>query len=319
MRESYEVLDGHAGGNPTRLVVGGVPALSGSTVAEQARDFAGRFDHVRTAMVLEPRGGNLTSSAVLVPPNDPAADFGLFFMEAHGYLPMCGSDTIATTTMLIETGRHPATGPRTTIRFETPAGIVTATAATEGDQVESVTFQNAPARVEALDEAFDSPRIGAFTADIAYGGNHYAIVDAAALDLDISGGQNQRAIETALAVLSAVVPRYEQVDHVLFHCADPALGDADRIMVVIPPGIIDRSPCGTGTTARTAALVARGALGADGILTHQSVTGERFTGAVVATDGAETIIAITGRGHLIGEGTIHIDSRDRLGHGFRVD
>lgn len=328
-RHAFEIIDAHAGGNPTRLIVGGLPQLHGTSMAEVCADFAQRFDWLRTCMVLEPRGGNLTSAVVIVPPTDPRADIGLFFMEAHGFLEMCGSDTISTVTSLLETGRLRSDGDHATVHLDTPAGLIEATADLSAGRVTSVTFTNAPAYVTALDVEVGLGDLGKTEVDVAYGGNHYAIIDADRLGLDIVGVNNRRAIDTAMLALDSVNAELQRrlesppvVDHVLFHASAGIHDDADRLMVVIPPGIIDRSPCGTGTTARVATLVERGAMSVGDQLAHRSITHETFSGQVVSIDldgsRPRTTVAITGSAYITGSGQIHVDGRDPLHAGFHL-
>lgn len=330
-RHTLRVIDAHGGGNPTRIIVGGVPRLPGATVAQQAAHFAEHWDHLRTAVTLEPRGGALTSSAVLVPPCDPIADLGVFFMEPFGYPAMCGSDTISLVTALIETGQVPVRGDSATVRLDTPAGLVTAEAAFTADGVDSVTFTNVPGYLALADVTIAVMGIGDLVVDVAYGGNFYVLVPAAALGLDLRSDPPTEVGAVARLVLEAAREQLEvqhpvnagldQITHVMVVDAGPEGLDA-RVQVVVPPDVLDRSPCGTGTTARVSALVAKGAIGIGAGVTHTSLTGEQFRGRAVqevalgAYRGTE--VAITGRGYVIGDGNIHIDERDPLAHGFSV-
>ncbi len=367
-RHEFTVIDSHTGGNPTRLVLTGVPTLPGDSVAAKAQYFKAHHDWIRTAMVLEPRGGNLTSSAVLVPPSHSDADIGIFFMEPMGYVSMCGSDTIGLVTMLIDSGTLPSSGGQTVVRIDTPAGLVEATARMNDGLVEDVTFVNVPAFVAALDVELDVEGHGRVTVDVAYGGNVYVIVDARRFGLDLVAERTAPAVDIARRVLAGCRrhwasepgcrrhwasepgsrhrgaglpatlgvgaglpatsgghpddPAIRGITHVQFASA-PVGEDADaRIMVVIEPGIVDRSPCGTGTTAKIATLSERGLLGLGDPYTHESVTGQTFTGRLVGQTvmggrGRHTV-AITGRAFVTAEATMIVDSRDPLGHGFLV-
>lgn len=332
-RHTFTVIDSHTGGNPTRLVISGIPELLGNSVMAKMLYFRANHDWIRTALVLEPRGGNLTSCAVLVPPSHADADIGIFFMEPMGYLPMCGSDTIGLVTMLIESGSIPSTDPRTAVRIDTPAGLIEAVARTDGGLVEDVTFVNVPAFVAGLDIPLDVGRFGQVLVDVAYGGNFYVIVDARQFGLELTAEYTAPAIEVARQVLAAARESVDVVHpedssirgitHVQFYTS-PHGDDADaRIMVVIEPGIVDRSPCGTGTTAKVATLMQRGLLGLGDSFTHESVTGQTFTGRPVALtlvgDEAGYSVAITGRAFITAEATMIVDSRDPLGHGFLVN
>ena len=331
-RHVLRVIDAHAGGNPTRIIVGGVPRLDGSTVAAQQVDFARRWDHLRTAVTLEPRGGALTSSAVLVPPADPKADVGVFFMEPFGYPAMCGSDTISLVTALIETGQIATNGESATVRLETPAGLVMADARMTFSGVESVTFTNVPGFL-ALDEvAVHTAERGELVVDVAYGGNFYVLVPARSLNLDLAadvpslvGARAKGVLEAAreqLVVQHPTIPALNEITHVMVYDEQSDASRDARVQVVVPPDVLDRSPCGTGTTARVAALVAQGRLQIGGSVRHTSLTGQTFTGRAlreVAMDSTlGTEVAITGSGHLIGDGNIYVDDRDPLTYGFSV-
>lgn len=329
-RHVLRVIDAHGGGNPTRIITGGVPRLAGNTVAAQQDDFEQRFDYLRTAVTLEPRGGALTSSAVLVPPADPLADLGAFFMEPFGYPAMCGSDTISLVTALIETGQIPVSNPTTTVRIETPAGLVTAEAQVSGQGVDSVTFTNVPGFLALADVVVHVPDHGELIVDVAYGGNFYVLVPARALGLDLAAdpptavsrpaGFLLAAAQEQLVVQHPENPSLKHITHVMV--VDEANVPNARVQVVVPPDVLDRSPCGTGTTARVAALVAKGVLDIGGSITHTSLTGQQFAGRalerVQVGPQAGARVAITGSGHIIGDGNIYVDERDPLAHGYGV-
>jgi proline racemase len=325
-RITLDVLDAHSGGNPTRVLIGGIPKLAANNVANAQAEFRERFDHIRTALVLEPRGGALTSAAVLVEPGDKRADIGLFYMEAHGYLDMCGSDTIAAVTALLEAGVVPMFEPLTELVIETPAGLVEVTASVRGARVKSVTFTNVPARSIALDQKIPLSGGSHVAADIAWGGNHFALVDAANLgimdvrvDLPALKGTG---VELLRALSKSEDVALRRVDHVLFYNQHRVSEMACPIVVIVTPGVIDRSPCGTGTTARIASLVARGHMSLGDVLIHEGPLGERFAGTVHRVDhmggNLQTTVKISGRGFLTGTGQVHIYGDDPLGSGFSI-
>ena len=173
----FKVVDLHAGGAPTRLVLSGIPPLDGATAMDKMQYFATHHDWIRRSLVMEPRGGGLTSAVVLTAPSRPDADVGAFFMEAHGYLPMCGSDTISTVTALVETGQIAISGPETPVRLDTPAGLITATAHVVDGRVSSVTFVGAPAFCALSGVHVEVPGFGSVLVDVAYGGNFSVIAD----------------------------------------------------------------------------------------------------------------------------------------------
>lgn len=328
----FKVVDSHAGGAPSRLVLAGLPPLRGATVMEKMQNFRQQHDWIRRSLTLEPRGGNNTSAVVLTEPSHPDADVAVFFMEAHGYLAMCGSDTIATTTALLETGQLPITGDRTVVRLETPAGLIEATAHVRDGHVESVTFVGAPAFCAVSQGTVQVPGFGDVVVDIAYGGNYYAIAEADQFGLELTADRTGPAVDVALELLDAVnkqfaiehpeIPEVRGVTHAQFfhRSADPQA--ATRMMVIMNVGTVDRSPCGTGTTAKVATLYAQGALGLQQPFVHQSVTGARFTGRPVqdATvgGGPAVRVAITGSAFVIADTSIYVDRRDVLAEGFHL-
>lgn len=322
----FKVIDLHTGGAPTRVVLSGIPPLPGRTVMEKMNRFAAEYDWIRQTLTLEPRGGKLTSAVVLVPPGDASAHVGAFFMEPHGYLPMCGSDTIATVTALLETGQL-TTEPE--IRLDTPAGLIRARPEVSDGKVRAVTFRSAPAYAHRLDAKVDVEGYGPVVLDIGYGGNFYAITSADQLGLDLRNDTTTDAVRAAQKIRAAVnaaidvahptISEIRGVTHVQL-CADAADGTSARVMVIVPPGLVDRSPCGTGTTAKVATLVAKGVLQPGQAFTHHSVTGATFTGrAVQATEVGPYPghhVEITGQSFLIADATLYVDKRDPLARGF---
>ncbi len=327
----FAVLDVHAGGAPSRIVRSGLPRIPGATMMDRMQGFAARHDWIRKALVLEPRGKEMTSVVVLTEPVHPDAHVGAFFMEAHGYLPMCGSDTIATATALIETGQVPATGPETVVRIDTPAGLIEATAHLDPDgRVASVTFVNAPGFCAVSQEPLEVPGLGRVVVDVAYGGNFYVIADASRLGLAfdplrtrplVTAAHSLReAANAALPVRHPTIPEIAGITHVQLFWPPEREGGPTRIVVVIPTGGVDRSPCGTGTTAKVATLFARGELELGQAFTHESLTGARFTGRplepTLVGDTPACRVSITGTASVVADATIFVDRRDALAEGF---
>lgn len=327
----FRVLDVHAGGAPSRIVQSGVPHVEGPSMMAKMQAFAAEHDWIRKALVLEPRGKEMTSAVVLTEPVHPDAHVGAFFMEAHGYLPMCGSDTIATVTALVETGEIPATGPETIVRIDTPAGLIEGTAHVEpSGRVSAVTFVNAPGFCAVNQQPVDVPGIGEVTVDVSYGGNFYVITDARKLGLEFDPTRTRPLVAAAHAVREAtnatfdsVHPTFPQINgvtHVQLFFPPERAGDPTLIVVVMPTGGVDRSPCGTGTTAKVATLFARGELGIGESFTHQSLTGARFIGRPLeATSVGSTPacrVSITGTAYLVAESTIFVDRSDVMAEGF---
>lgn len=327
----FKVLDVHAGGAPTRIVYSGLPRIGGVTMMDRMQGFAAAHDWIRGTLLLEPRGKEMTSVVVLTDPVHPDAHAGAFFMEAHGYLPMCGSDTIATTTALVETGQVAVTGADTVVRIDTPAGLIEATAHVEPDgRVASVTFVNAPGFCAVSREKVDVPGFGPVLVDVAYGGNFYVIADATQLGLAFDPHGTRPLVEAAAALRKAAnaafdirhptIPEIRGITHVQWFWPPQRPADPTPIVVVIPTGGVDRSPCGTGTTAKVATLFGRGELEVGQAYTHRSLTGARFTGRPLepTTVGATPAcrVAITGTAYVVADATIFVDRRDEMAEGF---
>lgn len=328
----FKVIDSHSAGMPSRLVLSGIPPLAGDTVMEKMQCFAANHDWIRRALVLEPRGRGLTSGVVLLPPSRPDADVGAFYIEAHGYLPMCGSDTISTVTALIETGQLPTTGSQTVVRLDTPAGLIEATAEVDHGRVSGVTFVGAPAFCALPDQRVSLPSFGPVSVDVGYGGNFYAIADAAQFDVALTPDNTGPATEVARELHEAInaahdvrhpqLPAIRGVTHVQLF-SDPVDGSGPtRVMVILPRGLVDRSPCGTGTTAKVATLVSKGQLDLGQPFVHQSVTGASYTGRAVERTTVGPFdacrVAITGSAYLVADSTIYLDRADELADGFQL-
>ena len=263
-------IDTHTEGEPTRTVIGGLPHIPGDTVPAKMAYVRDHLDDLRQMLMYEPRGNEVMSGVILTPPCREDADIGVIYIEVGGYLPMCGHDTIGCCTALVEAGIVPVQEPVTTVRLDTPAGLVVARVAVSEGRAKQVTFTNAPAFLYRRDVRVDVAGYGPVALDIAYGGNFYAIVEARQLGLEIAGARAGEIVQAGKAVRAAVNRSVrvahpekafiEGLTHVEFY-GPPTHPDADvKNAVVIPPGSIDRSPCGTGTSAKLAALHARGEL-----------------------------------------------------------
>ncbi|RKP54107.1 proline racemase [Cohnella endophytica] len=326
---AYRTIDTHTGGNPTRTVISGLPQLEGATMADKMLDMKNLHDGVRRLLMNEPRGHEVMSGACLVAPCHPDADVGVIFIETGGYLPMCGHDTIGFCTALVECGLVPVREPITVIRLDTPAGLVTAEVAVINGTAISVTFRNVPAFLHSMVNVY-VPQLGEVQCDIAYGGNFYAIVDARRLGLPLEPSNAAEIVDKAVRIrkeINRVVvvehpefPHIRGVTHVEFY-SDPVHQDSDlRNAVVVPPGGIDRSPCGTGTSAKLAALYAQGAIGLNKPFVHESIVGSVFRGRVLEQTKVGSLPAvvteITGSAWLMGMHTFYSDEEDPLNEGF---
>jgi proline racemase len=323
-------IDTHTEGEPTRTIIGGLPHIPGDSVAAKMAYVRDNLDDLRRMLMYEPRGNEVMSGVILTPPCRGDADIGVIYIEVGGYLPMCGHDTIGCCTALVETGIVPVEEPITTIRLDTPAGLVVARVAVVDGSAKQVTFTNAPAFLYRKDVNVDVPGYGRVTLDIAYGGNFYALVEARQLGLEITAERAGEIVQAGKAVRAAVNgairvqhPEMEFIEgltHVEFY-GPPTHPDADvKNAVVIPPGSIDRSPCGTGTSAKLAVLHARGKLREDEEFVHESIIGTIFRARIVGTTQvgpfAAVIPEISGRAYVTGIHHFVVDPEDPLKRGF---
>ncbi|GLY15345.1 proline racemase family protein [Kineosporia rhizophila] len=325
----FSAVDSHTEGMPTRVVTGGVGVIPGATMNERRLHFIAEMDHVRRLLVNEPRGHAAMSGAILQPPTRPDADFGVLYIEVSGCLPMCGHGTIGVATVLVETGMVAVTEPVTTIRLDTPAGLVVAQVAVKDGHAESVTLENVPSYCERLDATIEVPGLGTVPYSLAFGGNFYAMVDLEAVGLPFDRSRQEEILRAGLAVMDAINtqdppkhPTIEGVDH-CHHVEFIAPGsDAglSRHAMAIHPGWFDRSPCGTGTSARMAELHARGELPLGQDFVNESFIGSRFVGRLVGetTVGGHAAVlpTITGRAWVTGIGQYLLDPSDPYPEGF---
>lgn len=326
---SITAVDSHTEGMPTRVVTGGVPPLPGATMAER-RDHAVRhLDGLRRFLVDEPRGHPAMSGAILQPPARPDADWGVVYIEVSGFLPMCGHGTIGVATVLVETGMVPVTEPETVVRLDTPAGLVEARVAVRDGVAEHVTLRNVASFALRRDAAVAVPGLGDVRYDLAYGGNFYAITDLAPLGLPFDRARKDDILKAGLAVMAAINDADPPV-----HPADPLIAGCKHVQFLAPgstarhsrnamaihPGWFDRSPCGTGTSARMAQLHARGELPLHTDFVNESFIGTRFTGRLVGTADVAGVPAVvpefTGRAWITGTATYLLDPADPFPEGF---
>jgi proline racemase len=279
----------------------------------------------------EPRGHSAMSGAILQPPTREDADWGVVFIEVSGCLPMCGHGTIGVATVLVETGMVEVREPETVVRLEVPAGVVQARVAVRDGRATSVTLRNVSSFLAVRDGSMDVAGLGEVQYDLAYGGNFYAIVDAASLGLEVDPSQSGRLVDAGAAIMAAIErqgspvhPEDERIAgcrHVIFTAPGRDGADA-RGATSIHPGWLDRSPCGTGTSARLAQLHARGKLSVGESWVHESVIGSRFTGRIVEEttvgDRPAVVPEITGRAWLTGTGEYLLDPDDPFPDGFAL-
>jgi 4-hydroxyproline epimerase len=328
---TFSCLDGHTCGNPVRLVMGGAPILRGATMSERRQDFIARFDWIRRALMFEPRGHDVMSGSILYPPLREDCDVAILFIEVSGCLPMCGHGTIGTVTMALE---HGLATPRRegTLALDAPAGKVVAEYVRDGRFVDRVRIRNVPSYLAASEVRIFCPELGELVVDVAYGGNFYAIID----PQPGFGGLETVSADTILR-LSPVVRRLVNEAVAVVHPEDPTIRSVTHIQWTGAPRdpkahgrnavfygerAIDRSPCGTGTSARMAQLAAYGKLAPGDEFVHESIIGSLFEGRVetAATVGGQPAIvpSIAGWARCHGLNTIFVDDRDPFRHGFTV-
>lgn len=325
----FHAVDSHTEGMPTRVIVGGVGVMPGASMEERRQWFMANSDDLRTLLMNEPRGHSAMSGAILQPPTRPDADFGVLFIEVSGCLPMCGHGTIGVATVLVETGMVPVVEPVTTIRLDTPAGLVIAEVQVSDGHADSVTIRNVPSFAVALDQVVEVPGLGTVEYDLAFGGNFYAIVSLEQIGLPFDRAHKDELLKAGLSIMAAIEEAGSPV-----HPIDPTIRGCHHVYLKAPgstalhsrhamaihPGWFDRSPCGTGTSARMAQLHARGELPLDQDFRNESFIGTSFIGRLVETTEVAGIPAviptITGRAWVTGTAQYMLDASDPFPRGF---
>lgn len=331
-KHSFKSIEGHTEGMPVRMVIDGAPPLAGSTMDERRQVFIESHDWVRRSLMLEPRGHSHMSGTILYPPLSADADMSLIFIETSGCLPMCGHASIGSISFALEAGLVCPKSPGTVV-VDVPAGRLTAKYAMEAGQVTSVRFTNVPSFLLHRDVEIQHPHFGKLVIDIAYGGNFYPIVEVqpnfpgchhfSPEQLLDWGRQMQTAVNRTIDVVHPDNPGIQGVKHTMWTGA-PISDDADgRAVVVAGDSLIDRSPCGTGTSARVAQRYARGWLGIEQLFRHQSLIGSCFVGRVESTIklkcGLDAVLpSVEGRAWITGRADYYVDDSQPYAHGFSL-
>jgi len=332
MNHTFFCIDGHTCGNPVRLVTGGAPALQGHSMIERRAHFERDFDWVRTALMFEPRGHDVMSGTILYPPTRADCDVAILFIEVSGCLAMCGHGTIGTVTFAIEHGLVQPREPGV-LRLDTPAGLVIANYTLDprdGQHVASVRLTMVPSFLHSRDLSVEIEGFGEVRFDVAYGGNFYAIVESQASysDLETLATPDIQRLSPVLRrkanekypFVHPETPEIKGLSHVMWTGKPKMKGASARNAVFYGDKAIDRSPCGTGTAARMAQLVAKGQLGLGEPFVHESIIGTSFKGLALerlkvgAYDGIRP--SVEGWARVTGHNTIFVDERDPLRHGF---
>jgi len=339
-----QVVDAHAGGEPGRVIVGGVLDVPGATMFDKMAHLRANGDDLRRRLLREPRGYPATCANLVLPPTDPAADAGYVIMEQVEYPGMSGTNTMCVVTVLLETGMLPMREPVTELTLEAPAGLIRVRADCRDGKVTAVTFRNVPAFATHLDAPVEVPTLGTVTVDVAYGGMFYVIAEAARFGLRLTPDEGRDIVRITELVKAAANEQLPVVHPEQPGFAGITIGQlsgppsgahADMRNVVTVStgeldwdrpstwtGVIDRSPCGTGTSARMATLRARGRLGLHEDFRHEGILGTVFTGRLVG----ETIVGpypavvpeISGQAWITGFNTIVVDPSDPFPDGFTV-
>ncbi|WP_422859734.1 4-hydroxyproline epimerase [Flagellimonas sp. S174] len=331
---TFECIDAHTCGNPVRLVVNGGPQLVGKTMEEKRQHFMKEFDWIRTGLMFEPRGHDMMSGSILYPPHQPENDVAILFIETSGCLPMCGHGTIGTITIALEEG---LIQPKTSglVRMEAPAGLVEIRYHKPDKKVEWVQITNVKSYLAAKGLRIDSSFLGELKFDVAYGGNFYAIVDP---QQNFSGIQDYSAsnlIQFSQELRKRINEKYtdtfvhpensniNKVSHILWTGTPLHKGSSGRNAVFYGDKAIDRSPCGTGTSARMAQLYAKGALQVGDEYIHESYIGSKFVGkvekATILANNKAIVPSIKGWAQVYGRNTITMDTEnDPYAMGFQV-
>lgn len=328
---SFDCIDSHACGNPVRVVTSGVPQLQGANMSQRRQHFLKEYDWIRKGLMFEPRGHDMMSGSMLFPPFDAANDAGILFIETSGCLPMCGHGTIGTVTVAIEEG---LVTPQTmgVLRLETPAGLVIAEYQQQGEKVKSVKITNVPSFLDQRDLKVECPDLGTLHVDVAYGGNFYAIIDIQ----DNFPGMHEFSASQLIG-WSPVIRKQLNEKYTFVHPENSNINGVSHILwtgntidkssnarnaVFYGEKAIDRSPCGTGTSARMAQWSAQGKLKKGDNFIHESIIGTIFKGRIeddiLVGDKKAIVPSVEGWAFITGHSNIIIDDDDPYAHGFQV-
>lgn len=329
--KSFFCIDAHTCGNPVRVVAGGGPILEGANMSEKRQHFLREYDWIRRGLMYEPRGHDMMSGSILYPPSDPANDIGILFIETSGCLPMCGHGTIGTVTIMLEQG---LVKPKTEgiLRLEVPAGLVLATYTMEGQKVKSVRITNVASYLHSEGIEVDCSGLGRLKLDVAYGGNFYGIID----PQENFAGMEHYAADQLIA-WSREIRKKVNEKHTFVHPQNATINGMSHVQwtgktldpsstarnaVFYGDKAIDRSPCGTGTSARMAQWYAKGKLKKGDLFVHESIIGSKFTGRIeqeTDVNGKPAIVpSIEGWAIIHGFNHILFDDDDPYVHGFQV-
>ncbi|MGL5439788.1 MAG: proline racemase [Filifactoraceae bacterium] len=323
-------IDSHTAGEPTRIVTGGIPNIPGKTMPEKKAYLEENLDHLRTAIMLEPRGHNDMFGSIITPPCSEEADLGIIFMDGGGYLNMCGHGTIGAVTAAVETGMVPMVEPVTKVVLDAPAGLVKAEASVVNGKVQSVSFVNVPAFHYKKDVKVKLDGVGEVTLDISFGGSFFAIIKASELGMKVLPENTSKLVPLALKLRDAVNEQIEIQHPTLAHIKtvdlveiydEPTHPEATyKNVVIFGQGQVDRSPCGTGTSAKLATLHSKGEIKVGEKFVYESILGTLFYGEIVETtkvgDFNAIVPKVAGSAYITGFNHFVIDETDPVKYGF---
>jgi proline racemase len=331
--KAIETVETHTQGMPTRVVVSGVDDVPGATMFERREYARLHLDGLRRLLMEEPRGHNSMSGAILMPPCNTRADLGVLFIEVSGFLPMCGHGTIGVCTAAVDRNLVNVREPQTTITLDTPAGLVSAIVDVEGGRATGVMLTNVPSFLLLRDAPLQVDGLGELRFDLAYGGNFYAILSARDCGFELALSEAPQIVSAGMRIMRAVNERHrfahplekriDELRHVLFTAPPRAVEAHAKAAVVLHPGTLDRSPCGTGTSARMAQRYFRGEQRLEEAFVHESFLGSCFTGRLIEEvellPGTRAVVpTIRGRAWVSGYARWRLDPDDPFPNGFLV-
>ena len=327
-----KTIDAHTGGEPLRIIIDGYPELSGNTILEKRKDAKDRFDYIRKALMLEPRGHADMYGAIITEPEKDDSDFGVIFMHNDGYSTGCGHAVLAITKTFVETGLIEKTEPETMIKMDVPSGQITAFAQVDNGNVHGARFINVPSFVEYLDAEIELPFYGKIKYDLAFGGAYYAIIDVDNINIDVQpeniteiikmGMLIKRSISDKVEIKHPLEPDMNFLYGVIFSFSPKVKNNHSRNICVFANGEVDRSPTGTGVSARAAIHYARNEISLDQPIIIESIVGSTFKVSVIKEtiiNGKEAIIPqVVGTANVISKNIFWIDPDDEIGKGFTL-
>lgn len=329
---NIHVIDSHTMGEPTRIIVGGTPRVKGETMAKKKEYLINELDYIRTSAMHEPRGHNDMFGSIITSPSNSKADFGIVFMDGGGYLNMCGHGSIGAATVAVETGMVDMVEPITKVNLDTPAGLISADVHVEEGSVKGVSIVNVPAFLYKRDIEVEVDGLDEITFDIAFGGSFFAIINAKELGLKVDkeyvsdikkiGMQLLKELNEKVEVEHPELEHINTIDLIEIYEEPESDNDNYKNVVVFGQGQFDRSPCGTGTSAKMATLFSKGLLDQNEEFIYESILGTKFKGEIVGKtkvgDFDAIIPKITGAAYITGFNQLVIDSKDPVKHGFNI-